>query len=568
RLEQLSLGQRHPWDRRMRQVSRGKKARQTGFIGFRCDTLHVVGPPQTYKKNGYAMRSISPLQCADPRIELVYEQPPLYRKSSSPILLYSRTMDLQLSIIGTRDITRQIYRQLRERILDGRLKSGDRLPASRELAEELAVARKTITNVYDLLISEGFLDSQRGAGTFVAAGFASRAKPTGSVISPVRVPERWNRLSGLLALSPRNFPFDFVVGVPDVTRLPFPLWRSLLGSSARMLSKNASTYAEPQGYAPLREAIATYSGFTRAIACNPEDVLVTSGAQQAFALISYLLVRSGTVVAMEQPGYERARWLFEAHGARIVEVPVDQEGLVVERLPRQAKLIYVTPSHQFPLGVRMSLPRRLALLEWAARCGAAIIEGDNDSELRFEARPLDSLQSLDRQGVVFYVGTFSKVLFPGVRIGFIVAPEPVRRALIAARQLTDWHGPLLVQAALARFIREGHLARHIRKMRRIYAERRQELMRCLRAELAESLDLWPSMAGLHIAAGLKLGLSGDVVAESAKSLGVGVESLGEYGLALGYSMIDASQIYEGVRRLMKAINSSKTTKFQLFLKST
>jgi GntR family transcriptional regulator/MocR family aminotransferase len=460
-------------------------------------------------------------------------------------------MDLQLSLIGNRDLTRQIYRQLRERILDGRLKSGDRLPASRELAEELAVARKTVTNVYDLLIGEGFLDARRGSGTFVADGFAWRAKPADSAISPVEITERWNRWSGLLALPRHNLPFDFEVGVPDVTNFPFPLWRSLLGTRARMLSKKAGDYAEPQGYAPLREAIAKYSGFTRAVVCNSEDVVVTNGAQQAFALISYVLIRSGTVVAMEQPGYERARWLFEAHGARIAEIPVDHEGLVVERLPRRAKLIYVTPSHQYPLGVRMSLTRRLALLEWAAKRGAAVIEDDYDSEFRFEARPLDSLQSLDRQGVVLYVGTFSKVLFPGVRIGFIVAPEPVRHALVAARQLTDWHGPLLTQATLARFIDDGHLARYIRKMRRIYAERRQELMRCLRAA---SLDLWPSVAGLHIAAGLKRGLSGDVVAESASSLGVGVKPLGEHGLALGYGAIETSQIHEGVRRLMKAIH--------------
>jgi GntR family transcriptional regulator/MocR family aminotransferase len=464
-------------------------------------------------------------------------------------------MDLQLSINGTRGLTRQIYRQLRDRIIDGRLKPGDRLPASRELAEELAVARKTITNVYDLLISEGFLNSRQGSGTFVADGFPQRVKSTGGALSPVKIPERWNRLSAMPTPSPRNLPFDFAVGAPDVTRFPFPLWQSLLLSRARTLSKNAGAYAEPQGYAPLREAIAKYSGFTRAVVCDSEDVVITNGAQHAFALISYLLICSGTVVAMERPCYEKARLLFETHGARIAEVPVDREGLVVERLPRRAKLIYVTPSHQFPLGVRMSLPRRLALLEWAASRGAAIIEDDYDSEFRFEARPLDSLQSLDRQGVVLYVGTFSKVLFPGLRIGFIVAPEPIRRALVAARQLTDWHGPLLTQATLARFIHEGHLARHIRKMRRIYAERRQKLMDCLQAALARSLDLWPSVAGLHIAASLNHGVSGDVVAESARKMGVGVESLGEHGLALGYGLIGAGQIPEGVSRLKKAMNS-------------
>jgi GntR family transcriptional regulator/MocR family aminotransferase len=467
-------------------------------------------------------------------------------------------MDLQLSITGGRDLTRQIYRKLRERILDGRLKAGERLPASRELAEELAVARKTVTNVYDLLISEGFLDSRRGSGTYVADSIPVRMKPGTRAISPVEVHARWNDLSRLLVASPHNLPFDFAVGVPDVSRFPFPLWRSLLGSRARMLSRNASTYAEPQGYAPLREAIASYTGFTRAVVCNSGDVVVTNGAQQAFALISYVLVRSGTVVAMEQPGYERARWLFEAHGARIAEVPVDQDGLIVERLPRQAKIIYVTPSHQFPLGVRMSLPRRTALLEWAVRHGAAVIEDDYDSEFRFDARPLDSLQSLDRHSVVLYVGTFSKVLFPGVRIGFIVAPEPVRSALVAARQLTDWHGSLLTQATLGRFIQEGHLARHIRKMRRIYAERRAILLRCLEAGPEDSVEAWPGAAGLHISVRLDITLRADTVTESAQRVGVGVDSFVEHGLTLGYGAIEAGQIEEGIRRLMRVIETARS----------
>jgi GntR family transcriptional regulator/MocR family aminotransferase len=466
-------------------------------------------------------------------------------------------MDLQLSVTGSRDLTRQIYRQLRERILDGRLKTGDRLPASRELADELAVARKTITNVYDLLISEGFLNSRRGSGTFVADSIPQRGKPGTRASGPVEVPVRWNELSRLIAPSPRDLPFDFAVGVPDVSRFSFPLWRSLLGSRARMLSKNASTYAEPQGYAPLREAIAKYTGFTRAVVCTSGDVVVTNGAQQAFALISYVLIRSGTVVAMEHPGYERARWLFEAHGARIAEVPVDQEGLIVERLPREAKVIYVTPSHQFPLGVRMSLPRRTALLEWALRNRAAVIEDDYDSEFRYEARPLDSLQSLDQHGVVLYVGTFSKVLFPGVRIGFIVAPEPVLSALITARQLADWHGPLLNQATLARFIQEGHLARHIRKMRRIYAERRQVLLRTLEDGPNDSLKPWPSAAGLHISVRLDSSLSENAVTEVAQRAGVGVQTFGQNGLTLGFGAIEAGRITEGIRRLMRVIKNGR-----------
>ena len=203
----------------------------------------------------------------------------------------------------------------------------------------------------------------------------------------------------------------------------------------------------------------------------------------------------------------------------------------------------------------MSLSRRQALLEWAARRGAAIVEDDYDSEFRYAARPLDSLQSLDHHGVVLYVGTFSKVLFPGIRTGFIVAPEPIRRALVTARHLTDWHGPQLIQATLARFIQEGHLARHIRKMRRIYAQRRQLLLQCLEGDAFDGAVPWPSAAGLHIALRLKRGVSGDVVANAAKVKGVGVDSLSEHGLALGYGAIEISQIEEGARRLMRVIRA-------------
>lgn len=462
-------------------------------------------------------------------------------------------MDLQLSLSGKRNLSLQIYRQLQQRILDGRLKRGERLPASRELAAELSVARKTITNVYDLLMSEGLLETRAGSGTFVARGISDRKTAATSFKSPVVVTKQWNRLSPLLAAHEPNLAFNFGLGIPDTSRFPFPLWRSILGSRARMLSTNADTYAEPQGYQPLREAIARYTAFTRAVICTANDVVISNGAQQAFALISYVLLNRGSVVAMENPGYQRARWLFESHGARITEVPVDEEGLVVSRLPRRAKLVYVTPSHQFPLGVRMSLNRRLELLEWAARNGAAVIEDDYDSEFRFSPRPLDSLQSLDRNGVVLYVGTFSKVLFPGVRIGFVVAPEPVRTTLIAARQLTDWHGPLLTQATLARFIHEGHLARYIRKMRRVYEERRRKLLKALEVELSEWLRPWPSSAGLHLATAPRRRFSSEAVTQFAARLGVAVQSLGEHGLALGYGAIETNQIDEGIGRLRKAI---------------
>jgi GntR family transcriptional regulator / MocR family aminotransferase len=467
-------------------------------------------------------------------------------------------MDLQLSISGKRNITQQIYQQLRQRILDGRVTSGERLPASRELASELSVARKTITNVYDLLISEGFLESRRGSGTFVSRGISEQKRTSSGRKSPIVVNKYWNQLSRLVAARPKGLPFDFGLGVPDTSRFAFSLWRSILSGCARMLAGNADTYADSQGYAPLREAIAGYTGFTRAVICTRDDVVITNGAQQAFALIADVLLSPGVVVAMEHPGYERARSLFESRGARIVEVPVDEEGLVVNRLPHEARIVYVTPSHQFPLGVRMSLRRRLALLEWAETNGAALIEDDYDSEFRFSARPLDSLQSLDRHRVVLYVGTFSKVLFPGVRVGFVVTPQPVRDALVAARQLTDWHGPLLIQATLARFIHEGHLARHIRKMRRIYEERRQLLLDCLQTELSDWLKVWPSFAGLHIAVASRRRFSAEAVTQSAEHLGVRVQSLGEHGLALGYGAIEIDQIEEGIRLLKQAITATSS----------
>src|SRR5687768_3446220 len=229
-------------------------------------------------------------------------------------------MDLQLSISGKGDVTRQIYRQLRERILDGRLRSGERLPASRELADTLAIARKTVTNVYDLLISEGFLDTRVGSGTFVADGI-SESESIRQTTSPLVVPEQWDRMAASLKIAHPEVPFDFNVGVPDVSRFPFPIWRSIVNSRSRLLARNAREYANPRGFAPLRAAITKYTGFTRAVRCDPSDVVITNGAQQAIDLICRVLVRPGTVVGMEHPGYDRARLLFEMHGAELAEVP-------------------------------------------------------------------------------------------------------------------------------------------------------------------------------------------------------------------------------------------------------
>lgn len=458
-------------------------------------------------------------------------------------------MDLQLTISGRGHTTRQLYRQLRTAILDGRLAKGQRLPSSRELAAQLAIARKTVTNIYDLLIAEGYLETRIGAGTYVASVIPANADATHVAESPIAVPENWTSIGRSLTTVRAPVAYDFDVGVPDVSRVPFKIWRSILASRSRLLSRNAAAYASPRGYKPLREAIAKYAGFTRAVVCSANDIVVTNGAQQGFDLIARILISPGAVVAMEHPGYERARWLFEMHGARIAEIPVDKDGIIVDEIPDDARLVYVTPSHQFPIGVRMSLGRRLALIEWAAARGAAIIEDDYDTEFRFQARPLDSLQSLDRHGVVIYVGTFSKVLFPGVRIGFVVAPKPVSHAIQIARELSDWHGPVLIEATLARFIEEGHLARHIRKMRRIYSARREALLTSIGEYMSNSARCWPATAGLHLGVSLERGVSAFDLARAALAAGVRIMPFSEDGFALGYGAIEEERIEGGIRIL-------------------
>jgi len=314
----------------------------------------------------------------------------------------------------------------------------------------------------------------------------------------------------------------------------------------------------------LRVAIARRIGVSRAVRAGADDVIVTNGGQHALDLIGRVLIEPGSCVAVEEPGYPPARRLFQSLGARVVGVPVDAEGLDVAAIPRPARLIYVTPSHQFPLGTAMSLPRRAALLAWAERRGAVVIEDDYDSEFRFEGRPLDPIQSLDRSGRVIYVGSFSKVMLPMLRLGFLIAPASLQPALRSARQLTDWHGEGPTQAALASFIGEGFLARHIRKTAREYAIRRERITQGLQRESA-LLDLVPSAAGLHLAARISPGASLDVdkVVRRAATNGVAVEALSRFcgespaqsGLVIGYGAIPTAKIEEGLRRLRGSLHT-------------
>jgi GntR family transcriptional regulator / MocR family aminotransferase len=481
-------------------------------------------------------------------------------------------MEIHVSIQGRRDLSGQIYRQLREAILAGRVAGGERLPSTRDLALQLGVSRKTTLEAFERLTAEGFLLSRAGDGTFVAPGIARVGKPagtdpgsTGSEVeaAPVTLASVWSRLptKSLLPRPDQRPRLDFQGGAIDKSRFPFDVWRRCLHRGLQVLSQGRGMYRDAAGEEALRREIARYLAFNRAVVSDWQDILVTQGAQQAMDLMARVMVDPGTVVAMEEPGYPPARLCFEALGARIEPVPVDAQGIVVECLPDDARLVYVTPSHQFPLGMPMSLERRLALLEWAQRRGAVIVEDDYDGEYRFEGRPVDSLKSLDRAGLVAYMGTFSKTIFPELRIGYLVPPPALRDTLRRARQLIDSHGCCFTQNALAAFMLDGEFAKHLRRMHKVYAARRQALLEHLHGPLAEWFETIVPAAGIHMAAYLKAPLSEARLIEAARGRAIGLMSLSAFhagkptrpGVVFGYGGIEVEDIDAALRALAELI---------------
>jgi len=467
-------------------------------------------------------------------------------------------VELHISLAGSGSLAVKVYRQLREAILDGRLRAGEALPATRELARRLSVSRNTVMSAYESLVAEGLVTGHVGAGTFVNAApqMLGRRAPLGKVLKPREI---WRSLEREVA--PQVDPeFDFRIGVPDPKLFPWETWRRTVVRQLRG-QRNAAGYPPPEGDPGLRAAIARYIGVSRSVSAGAEDVLVCSGAQQAFDLIGRVLVEPGACVAVEEPGYPPVREALQALGARVAPVRVDAEGLDPDALPADARLLYVTPSHQFPLGTPMSLARGMALLAWSERHGAAIVEDDYDSEFRFDGRPLEPLQSLDRCGRVLYVGTFSKVLLPTLRVGFVVAPRSLMPGLKAAKRLADSHGPLELQRALADFIEEGAFARHVRRLLRVYRERRDRLVVALERELGDALILLPSTAGLHMSVYCRdPTVDVDAWARRAVEEGVAVGPLSPYyqsvpraGLVLGYGLIQAARIDEGIARLARCL---------------
>ena len=437
---------------------------------------------------------------------------------------------------------RQLYQRFRESIADGRLRPGDRVPAVRALAAELNLARGTVDAAYQLLIGEGYLTTRGAAGTVVTPQLAPVSS---SVLHAPAVSATYQTThSGTL-------PLALQMGLPALDAFPRKLWTRLAGRQLRQAGLEGLVYPDPRGHAPLRAAIATYLGISRGITCRPEQVFVCAGYRACLDLISHTLMQEGDTCWQEEPGYFMARNALLEAGAQLVPVPVDEQGMdVAQGIARcpDARFAVVTPTHQSPLGVSLSLPRRLALLDWANRQGSWIIEDDYDSEYRYQGKPLPALKSLDQQGRVLYTGTFSKVLFPGLRLAYLVVPAEQSDAFTRQADRLHNHCPYLLQATVAAFLNEGHFARHLNKMRNLYARRRQWLVDALHQQFGERLLINPQAGGMHLVAGLREG--DDVeLAQRARTVGIAVEPLSQWyleakprhGLVIGFTNIASAE---------------------------
>ena len=475
---------------------------------------------------------------------------------------------------------RQIYETVRRSILSGEFHSGKQLPASRFLAKQLGVSRMTVINAYDQLFAEGYLESKPGAGTFVAEHLPEEFLNTPRVEplkSQAKFVPRKLKLSAygknaaeesgtILQYNRTTPPVAFQHGLAAVNEFPFDLWTKLTNKCYRALEREKFGYGEAAGFFPLREAIAAHLKSIRGVNCAPEQVIITSSAQQAFDLIGRIFLERGAEVWIENPCYFGVKQSFQSFGAKFVPVPVDADGFDLAaafKLSRNARLAYVTPSHQFPLGVTMSLARRLALLEWARNNDGWIVEDDYDSEFRYTGRPLPSLQGLDRDGRVLYVGTFSKTVFPALRIGCLVVPPDLIEIFTTVRALSGSHAPLIEQATLAEFIAEGHFGRHLRRMRRLYEERQEILVYEIKKHLAGRLEVKNLISGMHIVGWLPDGVDDRLTAAKAAEFGITTGTVSSHsltrwtrgGLILGYTATSEEQIKKGVRQLAKALKS-------------
>jgi len=449
----------------------------------------------------------------------------------------------------------QLYQRYRDAINDGRLRPGERVPSIRNLASELHVARGTVEMAYQMLVSEGYLVTKGAAGTRVSPQIARLPNagnpPQRRKAAPVRTYQT--------CLTGNILPFQ--PGVPALDAFPRKIWSRLSAQTLRMVESAVMNQPDPAGYAPLRDAIASYLGISRGIACTPEQVFITIGYRGALELLCRTVLKGGDDGWYENPGYSPGRYFLQQMGMTLTPVQVDEEGLQVavgEQQAPNARFAVVTPSHQSPTGVALSLPRRLALLAWANQKDAWIIEDDYDSEFRYNGHPLPALKSLDHEQRVLYTGSFSKVLFPGLRLGYLVVPPSLQLAFDEA--VNYWPGPgsILPQAMVAAFMQQGHFARHLRKMRQLYAVRRGYLVEALQRIVGTSLHIQPQAGGIQLLAYLDGQQCDKTVAAEAQATGLAVKALSEWdagtqqqnGLLMGFTnFTSADEAQAAVKRL-------------------
>jgi len=487
-------------------------------------------------------------------------------------------------------LSRQLYQWLRQRVLDGQLSSGTRLPASRDLAATLSISRNSVMRAYDQLYAEGFIEGHVGDGTYVTlllnkatatkklstklstglvtglptALSTKHPKPTDFLSSEVIHSTALDRLEQH-HLSPRKtgLPRAFRVGVPAFDLFPFAIWGKLHGAFWRRPGLEHLGYGDPAGEWRLRELIAVYLRTSRDLNCTAEQIVITNGAQQAITLCAQLLLESGDGVAVEDPGYRAAGHAFAIAGASLRGIAVDEDGMSSQALEKSdCKLAYVTPSHQYPTGVTMSLARRLQLLAWAEQTGGWIVEDDYDGEYRYSGAPLTPLAALDRSGRVLYVGTFGKVAFPALRLGYLVLPLGLVEPFSQRRAVDMRHSEIGTQAVMAEFIAAGHFQRHIRRMRRAALSRRNALLAGWPEGIAGCGPMPKPVAGLHVALKVNSVAREQELVALAESVGVEINPLSEYwlpesttpmderaGLVLGFAAVPEADIASALGRL-------------------
>ena len=473
---------------------------------------------------------------------------------------------MQWVIPLTRDgepLYRQVYRGMRQAILGGAAGAGERLPSTRDLAEQLGISRTVVLLAYEQLLAEGFVIGRGGSGTYVSEGLAGNGSPGKRRLARLRLSRFGEAAMGSMATVNTPLPrpvaprYNFIYGRSDLETFPFALWRRLLLRQARRGSTRQFDYGSALGNPELRAAICAHLRRARAVVCDPSEVMVVNGSQQALDLVMRVLVQPGDAVAIENPQYDGIREALRVAGSRLRPVPVDRDGLDPARLPEDARMVFVTPSHQFPTGAILSLDRRLALLRWARRRNAVIVEDDYDGEFHYDGRPLESLQGLDREGRIIYIGTFSRTVFPALRIGYLIAPASLVPAFTAAKWLSDLHSATLEQQTLAEFIRGGMYERHLRRLRRRNTARRAALLEAIGKYLGDRVEVTGEGAGAQVVLWPRKRVSEEAIVAEAAKKGVGIYGIAHCyvrkpsrpGFLLGYARLTEREIREGIRLL-------------------